>query len=434
MSGTQVMDKQALNFFIKTVGGEVAAQLDACVRCGLCADACHFYIATGNPEYTPIWKVEVLRRAYEQNFTLTGKIKVALGLEKPVDTDDIAHWAVLDFQACTVCQRCSFICPMGIDIGALIGKVRAGLTAAHATPPKLLKMTENQLEKGSPDGSDEAKWIAWFRWGEEQLGKPLPMDVKGADSLVVFTMLELNSFRNNLVHIARILDAAGEKWTLSLRARDAFNMGTVIGDSEVQKKLAERIVKVARELGVKRIVVTECGHGYATLRHAAHNLFGETLPFDVVHITELMGDFVREGRIKLKEGYFDQYFAQQGRKISYHDACKIQRIGGNFDSPREILQIIAPQSFVEMNLNREQSFCCGGGGGVRAIPDAYELRMEAFGIKAAQLREVGASDVVMSCSNCRLQFQDGYQHYHIEGEVKGLVEMVAEALITNEEA
>ncbi len=427
MSATQIMDEQALNFFIKTVGGEVAAELETCARCGLCADACHFYIATGNPEYTPIWKVELLRRAYEQNFTLAGKIKVFLGLEKRIDTQDIAHWSVLDFQACTVCKRCSFICPMGIDIADLIGKVRAGITAAHATPPKLLKMTENQIEKGSPDGSDEAKWAAWFKWGEEQLGKPLPMDVKGADSLVVFTMLELNNFRNNLVHIARIMDAAKEKWTISLRARDAFNMGTVIGDSEVQKKLAERIVTVAKELGVKRVVVTECGHGYTTLRQAAHNLFGETLPFDVVHITELMGEFVRQGRIKLKPGYFDN-----GKKITYHDACKIQRIGGNFDAPREILQIIAPNSFVEMNFNREQSFCCGGGGGVRAIPEAFELRMEAFSIKAAQVREVGAEDVVMSCSNCRLQFQDGFEHFHMQGEIKGLVEMVAEALITEE--
>ncbi|HEB65217.1 MAG TPA: (Fe-S)-binding protein [Chloroflexi bacterium] len=424
MSATEIIDQQALNFFVKNVGAEVASQLEACTRCGLCADACHFYISTGNPEYTPIWKVELLRRAYEQNYTILGKLKTAIGLDKRIDTEDIAHWAVLDFQACTVCKRCSFVCPMGIDIAGLIGKVRAGLTAAHATPPKLMAMTKNQLEKGSPDGSDEAKWAAWFKWGEEQLGKSLPMDVKGADSLVVFTMLELNSFRNNLVHIARIMNAAGEKWTLSLRARDAFNMGTVIGDGAVQKKLAERIVKVAHELGVKRIIVTECGHGYVTLRQAAHNLFGETLPFDVVHITELMGDFVRQGRLKLRKGYFDNE-----HRITYHDACKIQRIGGNFDSPREILNLIAPSSFVEMNLNREQSFCCGGGGGVRAIPEAYDLRMEAFSLKAAQMREVDATDVVMSCSNCRLQFKEGFEHFRIQGEVKGLVEMVAEAMI-----
>ncbi len=424
MSATEIIDKQALNFFVKNVGAEVASQLEACTRCGLCADACHFYISTGNPEYTPIWKVELLRRAYEQNYTLLGKIKVALGLDKAIDVDDIAHWAVLDFQACTVCKRCSFVCPMGIDIAGLIGQVRAGLTAAHATPPKLMAMTKNQLEKGSPDGSDEQKWADWFQWGSGQLGRPLPMDVQGADSLVVFTMLELNSFRNNLVHVARILNAAGENWTLSLRARDAFNMGTVIGDGAVQKKLAERIVKVAKELGVKRVVVTECGHGYTTLRQAAHNLFGETLPFEVVHITEMMGDFVRQGRLKLKKGYFDNE-----HRITYHDACKIQRIGGNFDAPREILNIIAPGSFVEMNLNREESFCCGGGGGVRAIPDAFDLRMEAFSLKAAQMREVDATDVVMSCSNCRLQFQDGFEHFRMSGNVKGLVEMVAEAMI-----
>jgi Fe-S oxidoreductase len=221
------------------------------------------------------------------------------------------------------------------------------------------------------------------------------------------------------------MNAAGEKWTLSLDARDAFNMGTVIGDSAVQKKLVARIVETAEKLGVKRIIVTECGHGYTTLSQAAHNLYGETLPFDVVHITELMGEFVRSGRIKLKQGYYDQ----ENCCITYHDSCKIQRIGGNFDAPREILGIIAPDSFVEMNLNREEAFCCGGGGGVRAIPEAYDLRMEAFGLKAAQMREVHATHVVMSCSNCRLQFNDGFEHFRIEGNVKGLVEMVAEAMI-----
>jgi len=79
----------ALNTYIKEVGGAVAAQLEACTRCGICAEACHFYIATGKPEYTPIWKVELVKRLYEQRFTPLGRLKVALGLEKPVSEADL---------------------------------------------------------------------------------------------------------------------------------------------------------------------------------------------------------------------------------------------------------------------------------------------------------------------------------------------------------
>ena len=71
----------AINTFVEETGGYVAAQLEACTRCGMCAEACHFYQGTGNPEYAPVWKIELLRRAYEQRFTLSGKAKLALHIE-----------------------------------------------------------------------------------------------------------------------------------------------------------------------------------------------------------------------------------------------------------------------------------------------------------------------------------------------------------------
>ncbi len=424
MSPATVDEKKAIDLFIKTVGGEIAAELEACMHCGVCAEACQFYLTSGNPEYAPVWKVELLRKAYQQNFTIIGKVKTMLGLEKPISKEDIAHWSVLDFNACTVCRRCSLACPMGIDVGGLIAKVRAGLTAAGATPPDLLRMKDNQLEVGSPNGATEDDWRAWFEWAEKERGIKIPQDVKGADTLVVFTMLELGSFRENLVYVARILNAAGEKWTVSLRARDAFNMGKVIGDKKLEKLFAERIINVAKELGVKRVVITECGHGYAALREDMPNVYGGPLPFEIVHITELMNRFFKQGRIKLRKGAFDN-----GHRITFHDSCKIQRTGALFDEPRELLQYLAPNSFVEMNPNRDMTICCGGGGGVRAIKDAYELRMDAFKLKVDQVEKAQADTVVMTCSNCRLQFMDGFKHYELQKEAVGLVEMVAKALI-----
>jgi Fe-S oxidoreductase len=114
--------------------------------------------------------------------------------------------------------------------------------------------------------------------------------------------------------------------------------------------------------------------------------------------------------------------------ITFHDACKIQRKGGHIQEPRTILNILAPDSFVEMTPNREEAICCGGGGGVIAIKDADPLRYEVFELKIDQLKEVGAKTVVMACSNCRLQFTDCVAHFNVDVKVAGLSQLVADSL------
>src|SRR6266545_1882798 len=100
---------KALHVFVKETGAWVASQLEACTRCGICAQACHFYESSGNPEFAPVWKIELLRRAYEQRFTLGGKAKLALGLDKPITDDDIAHWSTIVYEACTLCNKCAMV-------------------------------------------------------------------------------------------------------------------------------------------------------------------------------------------------------------------------------------------------------------------------------------------------------------------------------------
>ena len=128
----------AVTTFVAETGGWVASQLEACTRCGMCAEACHFYQGTGNPEFAPVWKIELLRRAYEQRFTVSGKVKLALGLDRPIGDADIQRWSAIDYQACTMCNKCALVCPMGIDLGSLIHDVRTALSAAEAVPADLM--------------------------------------------------------------------------------------------------------------------------------------------------------------------------------------------------------------------------------------------------------------------------------------------------------
>jgi Fe-S oxidoreductase len=416
--------QEALKTLVHETGGWVAAQLEACTRCGMCAEACHFYQATGNPEYAPVWKLELLRRAYEQRFTPVGALKVALGVEKRISDADLRRWSELNYHACTVCNKCALVCPMGIDLGSLLHTVRAGLAAAGAVPADLTAAVTKQVNEGSPLGMTDKVWDQRLEWVADEWEVEIPRDVQGADTLVIFSSIEVMKFPGTVAAIAKILNAAGEKWTVSSQAREVVNFGFYEGSQEHTQLFLQRVLDGARALGVKRIVVTECGHAYDALRWHAANWLPEANQFEITHITGVLGALIGSGRIKVKPGAFDQ-----DGVLTFHDACKIQRKGGHLQEPRAILGVLAPQSFKELTPNREEALCCGGGGGVIAIKAADEVRYAAFRLKIDQVRKVGAKTVAMSCSNCRLQFTDGVEHFKLDWKITGLAQMVADALV-----
>ncbi|NTU83941.1 MAG: (Fe-S)-binding protein [Chloroflexales bacterium] len=417
--------RAAVHSFVHTTGAWVASQLEACTRCGICAQACHFYEATGNPEFAPVWKVELLRRAYEQRFTVGGKLKLALGVEKRISDADIEHWSTIVYEACTLCNKCAMVCPMGIQLGPLIHDVREAMAEAGVVPADLLVAVRKQEELGSPLGVTDDAWADRIEWIADEWEVEIPIDVKGAETLVAFTSIELMKFPENIVAIAKILNAAGEKWTISSPGREVVNFGVFEGNPDRVKLFMGRLFDAARALGVKRLVVTECGHAYDLLRWTAHNM--AEVPCAVTHIVAVIDELMRSGRIKLRAGAFDE-----GGTLTFHDACKIQRRGGHIQEPRDILKVLAPTAFKELALNREASMCCGGGGGVIAIKEADALRHKVFELKIRQMEEVGATRVAMTCANCRLQFTESLQHFGSPIKAVGLAHMVAEALSEEE--
>lgn len=417
-----------LDTFIKETGGYAASQLEACTRCGLCAEACHFYQATGNPEYAPVWKIELLKRAYEQRFTFIGKLKLALGIDRRITEEDLVNASKLVYEACTLCNKCSMVCPMGIQLGPLIHEVRTGLSEAGLVPADLMAAVNKQVEEGSPLGVTDDVFESRIEWVVEDWEVEIPVDVKGADTLVVFSSIEVMKFPENLAAIANILNTAGEKWTLSRKGREVVNFGFYEGSPERTVMFMKKIFDAAQELGVKKIVVTECGHAYDALRWTSYNMMDVPKDIEITHIVGLIGEYVKSGRIKLKEGALNTKGV-----LTFHDACKIQRRGGHIQEPRDVLNILAPDMFKEMSPNREQSICCGGGGGVIAIKEADANRYAAFEQKIAQMKKVGAETVVMSCSNCRLQFVDCVQHFNLGVKVAGFSQIVSDALVKKEE-
>ncbi|MEJ2151301.1 MAG: (Fe-S)-binding protein [Chloroflexota bacterium] len=212
---TTTVQAEALNTYIRETGGAIAAQLEACTRCGICAEACHFYVTSSKSEYTPIWKVELLRRAYEQRFTPIGRLKAALGVDKPVTEADLQEWIEYDYYACTMCQRCSMVCPMGIQIGSLIHEARAGLYNAGLVPADLQKALDSQMEIGSPLGVDDDTFDDRLEWVSDDWEVEFPVDKEGAEALLVYSSIEIMKFPDNMAAIAKILDAGGVDWTLT---------------------------------------------------------------------------------------------------------------------------------------------------------------------------------------------------------------------------
>ncbi|MBT3198076.1 MAG: 4Fe-4S dicluster domain-containing protein, partial [Gammaproteobacteria bacterium] len=144
--------EKGVNFIKGQIDAPVASFFSSCIHCGLCAEACLFYTETGDPKQTPINKVEPMRRVWEQEFTVLGKLKSMVGLGKPVDEKVFSEWETLVYDGCSLCGRCSLVCPVGNDISGMIRKIREGFSAAGHAPEGLISATQRAVEIGSPMG------------------------------------------------------------------------------------------------------------------------------------------------------------------------------------------------------------------------------------------------------------------------------------------
>jgi CheY-like chemotaxis protein len=117
--------------------------------------------------------------------------------------------------------------------------------------------------------------------------------------------------------------------------------------------------------------------------------------------------------------------------VTFHDSCNNARSCGLFEEPRELLRLVC-MDFREMYPNREENFCCTGGGGAMSMAEYTPRRLKSAAIKARQLEETGADFVVTSCHNCVDGLSDLIRHYKLPMKVTQLVNLVANALVLEE--
>ena len=384
----------------------VAIALETCVRCGLCADSCHYYLAKRIPENIPAYRGEALRRTLRS------------GKTAKLNTDSLAEMA---FASCTLCRRCVVNCPMGVDTALLMQTARSMATAAGQAPEILVQLADTSIDRGDHPELFREFFIENIKSLEEEVrqrtGDPtatIPVEKKGAD--ILFVAL---SGAHSIVPPAILFHQAKSNWTLSIF--EASNYGVFLGDTERAKRIAKRIVDEAKRLEVKEVVIGECGHAYTTLRWEAPKWFGETFPFRVSSIIEVTAEWIQEGQLT-----FDRSANKEA--VTYHDSCNLTRNGGLLEEPRIVLRAVT-EDFREMYPNKEENYCCGGGGGIVAVSEWDNRRLEAGMPKANQIKATGAKIVVAACDNCRIQLGEISEHYGLGITVAGLCELAAKALV-----
>lgn len=398
----------------------LAAALEVCARCGICAEACHYYAADPRPEHVPAARAEQLRKVYRSEHDFLGRVFPGWNGAGRLTEEKLAGLAEIAFNKCTLCYRCTANCPMGVDTPLLMTALRAMATATGNAPEVLEMLADSAIEKGRHPEIYLEFFEESIKDMEAELqaltGNPqarIPLRKKGARMLYVAL-----AGAHTILPAAAIFDTIGEDWTLSIF--EAANYGLFLGDAGRAREIARRIVDEATELGVEEIVISECGHAYYAMRWLAPNWFGEAFTFRVRSIVEVLAEYIREGRLQLDA-------SANPETITYHDSCNLGRKGGVLEEPRLILKAVASR-FIEMTPNREEAYCCGGGAGLVANPEAYELRMLAGKPKAEQVQRSGAQVVAAACENCRLQLGDLSGHYGLGVGVVALADLVARAM------
>ena len=432
--------------------------LDSCVHCGACSDKCHYYIGTQDPKNMPVARQDLMRSVYRRYFTLPGKLFPKLVGARDLTKDVLDDWYTY-YNQCSECRRCSVFCPYGIDTAEvtmagreILDAVGYGQKYSNEIIGKVHRVGNN-LGLPGPALADTLTGLEEDIKEETGVDVRMPLDEAGAEVLLVTPSADFfaEPHVDSLIGYAKVFHAAGIRWTLSSKASEAGNFGLFIGNYEQLRAIALRIREAALELGVKRIIVGECGHAWRVAYSFWNTLVGIGAggkdPFAVqlqsqldlryrqpMHICEFTWDLIQRGALK-----FDKE-ANDHRVVTFHDSCNVARAsrmgdhpGGQFEIPRAIIRAVA-NKYVEMapGTTREKTFCCGGGGGL-LTDELLDLRVKGALPRMESLRAVadgnGVNFMATICAICKAQFTKVLPYYGFKMNMVGGVHQLVSTAI-----
>ncbi|MGD8893423.1 MAG: (Fe-S)-binding protein, partial [Desulfobacterales bacterium] len=359
--------------------------MDICVRCGACADKCHFFIGSGDPKNMPVVRAELLRSIYRNDFTTAGKILGLFGKKvkksygaREMTLEVLKEWWYYLFQ-CTECRRCSVFCPYGIDTAeiTIFGRELLNLIGLNidwvAAPVAFCYRTGNHLGiqphayKDMMDFfTDEIEDVSGIRV------EPLFMKEK-ADILFITPSGDVFADPGTFTCMGYMMlfhflqEKYGLEITWSTYASEGGNFG-FFTSHEMMKRLNAKMYAEAKRLGVKWILGGECGHMWRVVHQYMDTMngpadfleepvnpitgtkFENARSTKMVHITEFVADLIKHGKLDLDPSRNDHL------KVTYHDSCNPSRGMGLLEEPRYVIKNVC-NHFYEMPANtiREQT-------------------------------------------------------------------------------
>lgn len=421
--------QQVIDSFKAKLSRQAVLSFSACVHCGLCAESCHYYLATGDPKLTPAYKADRVRHLYKDNIDWLGRIAPGwVGGHSPRSDAELDELKDIVFGQCSMCRRCTLNCPFGIDKALIMRYMRGRLTSVGIAPRGILDVNKDQWETGNQMGVSQQDYLETLDWLQDELraevGDPkavIPVDKQGANIVFVVNPREIKYSPLSLLAAAKIFHLAGEDWTMPSVGWDNTNFGLFSGLDDLGGHMGKLAFDQAIKLGVKKMVISECGHGLRSTKWESPNWAKMDLPFPIESFLETMVDYVNTGRIVLDP-------KANPNPVTYHDPCNLSRSSGITEEPRFLLKR-ACLDFREMHPNRADSFCCSGGGGAMSMAEYAPRRLEVAKIKADQIRATGAMAVATACHNCVDGLSDLIKHYKLNVPARNVCEFVADAVV-----
>lgn len=386
--------------------------LDACTKCGRCQEAC-----PANAVGAPLSPRDVILSLREfANKALSSK-ELPKEAELDIHGKDVGQVFMETLWSCRTCLACVEICPVAVEHVPIIVQMRRNLVEAGEMEPILEKTLQTIHKTGNSFGESKRKRAAW--------AKDLPFEIKDARTEPVDVLWFVGDYasfdpRNQKVtkSFAKLMHHAGINFGLLFEAElNSGNDLRRVGEEGLYELLATSNIGTLQACDFKSIVTTD-PHSFNTIRNEYPDFGGK---FEINHYTTLVKQLIENGQIKLKK--------KLDYRVTFHDPCHLGRYNKGFDAPRDVIKLLGCE-LVEMARNRDNSFCCGAGGGRIWIPDPVGIEKPSAN-RMCEAGQIEGLDVfIVSCPKDLTMFEDALKTSGYEGQfvVRELIELIDECV------
>ncbi len=378
----------------------IQKELAQCQMCGYCIDVCEAHRQTPWESVTARGKIYYLNQLDKAG---AGKMDKLLGRKVTLSPEFVDA-----MYKCTGCGNCEEICHAKIELVALWEKIRTWMARYGVAPLPVHKKLEASIAKnGNPYGEPKSKRDAW--WPEE-VKRVTPPDA-------VFFAGCTGSYRMQQIPKAavKVLDRAGVKLNCLGESEICCTSPLLRTGLDLQTlEAAKETVTKADGIGAKDMVMS-CSGCYKTVSSNFVEYYGKPGQ-NVYHITQYVDKLISTRKLALPNEF--------KAKVTYHDPCHLGRHSKVFEEPRNILKKIKGIDFVEMERNRENSRCCGAGGGYKSAFNDFAVNIAAERIRDAEA--VGAEIIATACPFCVLNLRAGAKKIGSKVKVMDITEILVQ--------